>query len=161
LQAQGPSQQLIEFVSCIKDLNSKAIFINSLSISGDESNALLNLELAIYVAPFGNSSASRSATVQSSTGSKSAALPAPPTAARTDTPFPSPAATATFTPMPSAALSTATVPLQRYAIHVVAQGETINTLARQYGITVEAIRAANRMTRDDLRPNQQVLVPIR
>lgn len=160
LQAQGESRQLLDFVSRIKELSAKAIFVNSIAIAGDEKQATLNLELAIYVAPFALTSGSGSTSLQSSTGSKSAALAVPPTSLPTATPLPMPMFT--FTPPPaSPTLSPTAVPFQRYSIHVVVAGETINTIARQYGISVDAIRAANRMTSDEIRLAQQLLIPIR
>lgn len=57
----------------------------------------------------------------------------------------------TPTPMPS-----------NYIIHVVAQGEVLGTIAEEYGISVEAIRAANDMPFNDdtIQVNQSLVIPI-
>jgi LysM repeat protein len=42
---------------------------------------------------------------------------------------------------------------------VVQAGETLYGLARRYGVGVDAIRAANRLSGDTLRPGQRLVIP--
>jgi peptidoglycan endopeptidase LytF len=43
--------------------------------------------------------------------------------------------------------------------HTVAQGETLYAIARRYGVTVEALRAANRLEGDRVRVGQTLVIP--
>ncbi|HET7464127.1 MAG TPA: LysM peptidoglycan-binding domain-containing protein, partial [Longimicrobium sp.] len=43
--------------------------------------------------------------------------------------------------------------------HTVAAGETLYGIARKYGVTVDAIRRANRLENDTVRPGQALTIP--
>jgi len=64
-----------------------------------------------------------------------------------DTPFPTPPPPETPTP-PSEQI-----------VHVVQPGDTLYSLARRYGTTVEAIRAANGLTGDAISVGQRLIIP--
>ena len=50
-------------------------------------------------------------------------------------------------------------PQPEYIIHVVQRGDTLYSIARRYGITVEAIKAANGLTSNDIYVGQQLRIP--
>ena len=64
-----------------------------------------------------------------------------------------PAMTATSTPVLT---STLNVP----RLHAVQQGDTLFSLARRYGVTVEAIQQANNLTGDNIYVGQQLIIPL-
>jgi len=81
---------------------------------------------------------------------------APPTSTNTPTYTPSP--TATYTPTPSPT-STST-PTPTPVIHVVAPGEVPLAIAEHYGISVEALLAANNLSPSDvIRVGQELVIP--
>jgi LCP family protein required for cell wall assembly len=63
-----------------------------------------------------------------------------------------PALTATSTPVLTATVSTSQQ-------HVVQQGDTLFSLARRYGVTVEDIQRANNLTADNIYVGQQLIIP--
>ncbi len=76
----------------------------------------------------------------------------------TPTVTPLPTNTATATPSPTAsATPTGTVP-PGTTVHVVQPGETLFSIARQYGTTVEAIMAANGLTGTTIRVGQRLII---
>jgi LysM repeat protein len=69
------------------------------------------------------------------------ATPSPATTATTSpaaTPAPTPTPTTTTAPIPSPAASS--------QVHVVVKGETLTSIAAQYGVTLAAIKSANAIT---------------
>ncbi|HOI86258.1 MAG TPA: LysM peptidoglycan-binding domain-containing protein [Lentimicrobium sp.] len=48
---------------------------------------------------------------------------------------------------------------QRYYIHFVEQGQTLHSIAKAYGVTVDEIRKVNTDARDGLRPEQLLMIP--
>ncbi|HYH81202.1 MAG TPA: LysM peptidoglycan-binding domain-containing protein, partial [Longimicrobium sp.] len=62
-----------------------------------------------------------------------------------------PAGDADEAPRPAAA--------RRARRHTVVAGETLYGLARRFGVTVDAIRGANRLPSDNLRPGQVLIIP--
>ena len=63
-----------------------------------------------------------------------------------------PVTTATATPVLTSTAETS----QRY---VVQQGDTLFSLARRYGVTVEDIQQANNLADDDIYVGQQLIIP--
>ena len=49
----------------------------------------------------------------------------------------------------------------RYTIHDVAKGETLYSLARHYGVTVDDIKSANAVLVDGLKAGQRVKIPVK
>ncbi len=43
--------------------------------------------------------------------------------------------------------------------HVVGKGDTLNAIAKAYGVTVRQIREANKLTKDDLKVGQKLFIP--
>lgn len=62
-----------------------------------------------------------------------------------ETPFPAPPPSAT--------------PQPQHVIHVVQQGDTLYSIARRYGTTVEAIKAANGLTSNTIFVGQRLIIP--
>jgi membrane-bound lytic murein transglycosylase D len=60
---------------------------------------------------------------------------------------------------PSTDRAEAPRPAARSRRHTVAAGETLYGLARKFGVTVDAIRRANRLESDTLRPGQALVIP--
>ena len=56
--------------------------------------------------------------------------------------------TGTLTPMPD-----------RYTTHVVRRGETLTSIARDFGTSIEVVRQLNRLTSDNVRAGQRLRVP--
>lgn len=44
-------------------------------------------------------------------------------------------------------------------IYTVSEGETLNSIASEYGITVETIKWANNLSSDSVRPGQELIIP--
>ena len=63
-----------------------------------------------------------------------------------------PRTTATSTPVLTSTMNTP-------QLHIVQQGDTLFSLARRYGVAVEAIQQANRLTGDNIYVGQQLLIP--
>jgi LysM repeat protein len=85
----------------------------------------------------------------------------PPTLTPTETATPSPTAQATPTPAPYTPEPTATpTPEPTPVVHTIAAGETLIAIARQYGVSVQAIQEANGITDPrTLRVSQEILIP--
>ena len=49
----------------------------------------------------------------------------------------------------------------KYAIHDVAKGETLYSLARQYGVTIEDIKSANEVLASGLKAGQRIKIPVK
>ncbi|MCJ7712678.1 MAG: LysM peptidoglycan-binding domain-containing protein, partial [Chloroflexi bacterium] len=71
-----------------------------------------------------------------------AATPSP-TPAPTPSPTPTPTPTPSPTPPPTPSPTPKPTPTARPTVHVVRRGETLSVIALRYGVTVEAIQAAN------------------
>jgi membrane-bound lytic murein transglycosylase D len=48
----------------------------------------------------------------------------------------------------------------QYRHHQVARGETVNQIAKRYGVTHEAVKSANRLAGNSLRVGQKLLIPL-
>ncbi len=145
LRAQGTQRQLVDFVARLQESAAKNFVINNLELAGAEGTptALLTMGISLFISPSAPGEAQT--TTQPPTGAEISPTPTP----IPPPPLPTPTATPTVTPTPT----------PRYIIHVVQPGDTLYSLARRYGISVEAIMAANKLTDFNIRIGQQLLIP--
>ncbi|MBI5653186.1 MAG: LysM peptidoglycan-binding domain-containing protein [Chloroflexi bacterium] len=154
LQARAPANQLVEFVSRIKETLLKGVVVNVLNLEGDEKSADLTLELALYSSAIASG---ESTPRPQSPGVVASPLPPPPIPATPRPQLP----TATLTPTPTAT-RTATntfTPVPARTIYIVRPGDTLFSIARRYNTTVEAITAANRLPSQTIYVGQQLIIP--
>ena len=168
LQVQGDAHQLVDFVSRIKEASVKGFVINNLSITSDNATAKLTMDIALYTLPT-VSSVPRVASQAAPSNPPAVAAPpvvsAPPPAVVAAPPAPTPTFTMTPPPTPTPVPPTATpippTPVPQAAIYVVRPGDTLFSLARRYGTTIEAIMAANRLPTYNIFVGQRLLIPVR
>ena len=163
LKAQGTTKQLLDFVSRIKETGEKSVVINDINIKGNETTTAANLALDISLYVSRNSlaetvparpSSSGTVTLPTATQIPATFTPIPPT----PTPVPP---TVTSTPIPPTATPTLIPTVApRYAVYVVRPGDTLFSLARRYGTTIEAIMATNHLIDYTIRIGQQLLIPL-
>ena len=95
--------------------------------------------------------------------SKSTAKPGKPASAKGSPPPAKSEATSDRVPSPAAEpanrLISAPVRQDRTGHHIVEPGETLGTLARQYGVTVDELKTANKLQSDVIRVGQRLTVP--
>lgn len=168
IQATGSFHQLNEFVSRIKELNTKPVVLNSVNIAGTESRATLNLEIALYVSSFATGNGEIGAPTPTNTippptqqppvppPPQPSATPVPPS---TTTPIPSATPTPTISATPTASLTV--TPSQRTIVYTVAPSDTLFSIARRFNTTPEAIIEANRLPSSFLRVGQLLYIPVR
>ncbi|MBI5302744.1 MAG: LysM peptidoglycan-binding domain-containing protein [Chloroflexi bacterium] len=158
LQARGSSNQLVEFVSRIRETQIPGVLVTVLDLAQGEKNALLTLEL-VMVSAAAPETATPRPTAPAPTRPPVVATPAlpPPTALLMPTP------TLIFTPLPtSTAAATATfIPTLSPAstTYVVRAGDTLYSIARRYNTSVEAIMAANRLSNYNIYVGQTLIIP--
>jgi LysM repeat protein len=162
LQARGTSNQLVEFVSRIKETMNKGVVVTLLTIEGGEKNALLNLELAMVSSPTAEVPTATRPPAPAQTQAPIIPTPVPviPTPApviptlipQTPTWTPTNIVLPTLTPIPTSTLAPR-------AIHTVRASETVYSISRQYGITIEALMAANHLTSYTIYVGQQLIIP--
>jgi len=131
LQALGPLPRLVDFISRIGEAEQKGFVISNVNIlQKDSTRHSLAMRISLYTSPY-------------------AATQAPgQLIAPTLLPLPSPTPMATPTP------------LAQPAIYTVRSGDTLFSIARRYGTSVEAIMAANAMEGTTVRTGQQLLIPV-
>lgn len=82
------------------------------------------------------------------------------TAHPTFTPMPFPTATAILMPTASAPSAESGVPVPTPQIHVVQEGETLESIAERYGISTFVLKLLNRMSDEEsIRVGQELIVP--
>ncbi len=163
LQVRGTSNQLIEFVSRIREATIPGVVINELRLDEGEKNALLSMELMMV------SNAAPETATPRPTAAPATKPPVVPTSAPLPPPMtippPPPKSDPTFmptfppppTPMP---MATATATLSPSSTtYVVRAGDTLFSIAKRYGVTVEAIMAANRMPNFNIYIGQTLIIP--
>ena len=162
LRAQGTTRQLVDFASRLKEANMKGIVVNSFNIVGSDTapSAFLNMDISFYVLPSSSDGIATRAP---------APLPAPPVYPTPVIPVVTPSATlgvttVTITPIPifsqTPTPSLTPTATSKYIVHLVQAGDTLFSLARRYGTTVEAIMALNRLPNSNIRIGQQLLIPV-
>ncbi len=72
-----------------------------------------------------------------------------PTPTATKTPTPTPSKTATATPTPTATAKT----------YIVVSGDTLQRIATKFGVTVTALKTANKLTSDVIKIGQKLVIP--
>ncbi len=168
LQVQGDAHQLVDFVSRIKEASVKGFVINNLSITSDNATSRLTMDIALYTLP---TIAGAPLVMSQTAPSHPPAVAAPPVvsappAAAAPPPVPTPTFTLTPppptpTPVPPTATPIPPTPVPQATIYVVRPGDTLFSLARRYGTTIEAIVAANRLPTYNIFVGQRLLIPAR
>lgn len=134
VQALGPLRGLAGLVARVGE-TSQGIVISNLSISKkDEARHSLAMTITLYTSPHVGTTPATTAGAQ-----------------LTATPAATPAPTAVGSPTPTA-------PPQP-VIYTVRAGDTLFSIARRYGTSVEAIMAANAMESTNVRAGEQLLIP--
>jgi hypothetical protein len=132
LQALGPLPRLVSFVSRIGEAGQEGFVISNMNIlQKDAGRYSLAMSISLYTSPYAGAPALQGLATPVPT-------PLPPT--------PSPTATPT--------------PAAQPAVYIVRSGDTLFSIARRYGTTVEAIMAANGMEGTTVRAGEQLLIPV-
>ncbi len=155
VRAQGSSRHLIEFVARVWGLARRGFEIESVNIAGDEAErATLTLTLAVYTSPYALTTPIPATAIPP--------LPAP-TSSSTPTPTPIPYyPTSTPTPVPiptDTATPTRTPTSPPFILYTVRPGDTLYSIARRYGTTVDAIVALNHLAGYTIYVGQQLQIP--
>ena len=86
--------------------------------------------------------------------------PATPSPTRAPTPTPSRSPSPSISPSPTASPSTSPSPSNGPIIHVVERGETLTSIAAEFGVTVDALKAANEIEDPNLIfVGQELVIP--
>ena len=178
LQARGDIPKLLDFISRIKEASLKNCSLSHVSITEAEGHYTLTMDIAFYtsahvveyrcaISPI----AIRRPTSSPQPSPVASVRPGlvRPTNWPTNEPWPpdtraTPTATQAPSPnlSPTPAVSSPTVtPSQdtEYTIYTVRRGDTLYSIARRYQTTVEAIKAANGLTGDQIQVGQRLRIP--
>ena len=78
----------------------------------------------------------------------------------TFTPEPRATATAILMPTVRAAPTVETTPIPTPSVHIVAEGETIESIAQEYGVSVFVLKMVNRLSEsDEVQEGQALIIP--
>jgi hypothetical protein len=135
-QVQGSPHQVLDFASRINQVPANPV-VNTLSMLGGDAGSTLLMEIALYTSPYAGAP-------QPSSDQPPTAIPTQlPTAPITITPSATLAVTVTrLPPLPPAATTADTFPPRPgYFLYVVRRGDTLVSIARRYGTTVQALIA--------------------
>jgi len=152
LQAQGDSYRLVDFVARMKETSLKGVVVNNLSLTQDKTSARLTMDMTVYTSPV----------VPDDLRVAAQATPTPivqpttiPTLIPTLIPIVDPPQplVPTATPLPSP------TPTVQPTLHVVRPGDTLFSLARLYGTTVDAIMKANSLPTQNIFIGQTLVIP--
>ncbi len=157
LTAMGNSRRLIDFVARIREAAMRGYVINTFAIEGSDTLATLKMDILLYTSPYANADTSGAVQPQPQAVSTPAApaptnptaTPLPPTAI----PVPPPATPIPPTPVPPTAAP-------GYLVYIVRPGDTLFSIARRYGTTVQALLAANRLPGNIAHVGQRLLIPL-
>lgn len=154
LQARGPANQLVEFVSRIRETLIPGVVLNGMNLENGEKDGLLTLELAMVA-----SAAPETATPRTPAPAPTQ-VPVEPTSPRRPPTFPATVVYATLTPSPTPPATATLAPtFAPQTTYVVRAGDTLFGIARRYNTTVEAIMAANRMANYNIYIGQVLIIP--
>jgi LysM repeat protein len=155
VQVSGSSRQVLDFGTQLREVLARGVLVSSLGVQGTESASTLSMELSIYSSPF--------ASGQPGTATGSGEATATPTATATATPTqtPIPAGTSTRPPQPSATTASAPTAHPNFTVYIVRRGDTLFSIARRFGTSVAAIKAANGMRNANISVGQRLLIPTR
>lgn len=161
-QVTGSTRKLVEFVAGLKEIAAKGVVVNSITLNDNDGKGTLALDLSLY---------SASAPPEIIAAKQSPASPAPTAPPIEIPPSPTPII---LPPTPAPVIPTATsVPPTRTPVpptpvpsipppksmHIVRPGDTLFSLARRYGTTIEAIMQANRLANYNIRVGQLLVIP--
>ncbi len=165
LQVQGDSHQLADFVSRIKEAATKGFVINNLSITADKAASRLTMDVTLYTALF----PSIIAPADLQTSGQSAVSNSPAAISAQLLPTSSPQSTPTSAIIPTAVPPTPTLvpptptpskPAPQTTTYVVRPADTLYAVARRFGVTMEAIMAANGLATYNIFVGQQLIIPV-
>ena len=184
LQVRGDMPKLVAFVSRIKEASVRSCAIANVSIVEAEGHHLLTMDISLYTSSYAPTSTGPAAvaTRPPPRTASPGTLPSPnlaptvqpglvrPTNWPTNEPWPPDTrATPSQSALPTARAPTVTpggatpsatsASHTEYIIYTVRRGDTLYSIARRYGTTVDAIMAANGLTDSQIRVGQQLRIP--
>lgn len=123
---------------------------NRLLAAGDVAGAVAQFNLALQVKPEG---------AEALAGLQKTTAPIEPTPIQPAPTEPMPTPTEVLpTPVPQATPTTALAPA--YTVHTVQENDTLYSLGKRYGVSVEAIMAANGLENSDIFIGQELRIPV-
>jgi LysM repeat protein len=84
---------------------------------------------------------------------------ATPTPTPTVTSTPTPTATKTATPTPIKTATPTPTPTATAKTYIVVSGDTLQRIATKFGVTVTALKSANKLTSDTIKIGQKLVIP--
>jgi len=156
LEAKGTFPNLLQFVSRIRETTRESFVLSNLSITSEDDFDTLTLRLTVYTSPLGGSPPSRAkspqvageASPQSSPAPVAVSLDAETNGSAVQTPQSQPAAAPSPEPTGDA-----------YLIYTVRSGDTLSSIARNYGTTVDTLMALNNLDTTVILVGQRLRVP--
>jgi hypothetical protein len=189
LQVRGSVLALLGFGSRMKEAALPTFIVSNVSLVDSGGISTLTMDITLYTSPYSTQAAMMPATPspEVATPERPTATPAAasylvrPTNWPTDKPWPPAAGTATALPVPAASQTTAPgasplptaappsvtaapataqpSPAAGYTSYVVRRGDTLYSIARRFGTTPEAIRAANGLADNSIQAGQTLRIP--
>ena len=130
VRAVGALPRLARFIARTSEASGKGLGIRNLSLTNKGHQFDLTMDLLLYASPY--------------------ALP--PTVSSSAPSEPAPTATSRPTPKPT--------PAPRHVTYTVQSKDTLYSIARRYGTTVQAIMGANGLDSPNIRVGQQLRIPV-
>ena len=162
LQAQGDSRQLVDFVSNLKVASFKSVVINNVGITQDKGITKLSLDLTLYVSPVVPGDARTAPTptpITTPTQVQQLSVPPPEPVIVLPTPLPTLAPPTPTIYIPPTVTPIPPTPVVPMTLYVVRPGDTLYSLARVYGVTIQAIMAANNLPTTTIFAGQTLIIP--
>jgi len=179
LQARGEMPKLLDFVSRIKEASRLSCSLSNITIAEAEGYSLLTMDITLYTSPYAGGSGPTSVAIVTreatplQVGPTASVRPGlvRPTNWPTNEPWPpdmGTTPTVASSPVPTTSPSTATTTLPapspgpteaQYIEYVVRYGDTLYSIARRYGTTVEAIKTANGLNSNVIQAGQRLRIP--